>query len=97
MQATMLSTEKLAALNPTRNRLEKLHVLLDTGGELSFIDEKVAQELHQPVIDEVKLCLSTFGPNKVQKQLARKVSFDLWDVEGNQLSLSLLTHSIMTK
>ncbi|KAJ1354836.1 hypothetical protein KIN20_011898 [Parelaphostrongylus tenuis] len=96
-QSTMLPTGLLTALHPTTKRLEKIRVLLDTGAELSFIDEKLAQKLQLPIIDEMKLHLNTFGSHEIQEHVARQVALDAWDAEGNQLSLSLYTHNMLTK
>ncbi|KAJ1373267.1 hypothetical protein KIN20_035627 [Parelaphostrongylus tenuis] len=60
---------------------------MDTATELSFIDGKLAQELHLPVIDEIKLHLNTFGSDDIQEHLARKVAMNAWDAGGNQLKL----------
>ncbi|KAJ1364718.1 hypothetical protein KIN20_024867 [Parelaphostrongylus tenuis] len=45
----------------------------------------------------MKLHLNTFGSHEIQEHVARQVALDAWDAEGNQLSLSLYTHNMLTK
>ncbi|KAE9412386.1 hypothetical protein Angca_001750, partial [Angiostrongylus cantonensis] len=70
---TFLSTEELTIINPTTKQLEKVSVLIDMGAELSFIDEKLAQKVYLPTIEEIKLRLNTFGSNNAQECVSRKV------------------------
>ncbi|KAJ1357492.1 hypothetical protein KIN20_015657 [Parelaphostrongylus tenuis] len=75
-QSTMLPTRLLTALNPTTKRLEKIRVLLDAGAGLPFVNEKLTQKLHLPILDEVKLYPNTFGSHEIQEHVARQVALD---------------------
>ncbi|VDM64946.1 unnamed protein product [Angiostrongylus costaricensis] len=73
LQLTFLPTGELTIMNPTTKQLENVSVLLDTGAELSFIDENLAQKLGLPTIEEINLRLNTFGSCNVQERVSRKV------------------------
>ncbi|VDK45408.1 unnamed protein product, partial [Cylicostephanus goldi] len=97
LEETFLPTGELTVLDPKTNALRKIAVLLDTGAEISFIDSTLAQELQLPITGKTKLHLHTFGSNEVSVKDCRQVKLDVWDDEGQQCSLSLLTHDILTK
>uniref|UniRef100_A0A0K0DKF9 Peptidase A2 domain-containing protein n=1 Tax=Angiostrongylus cantonensis TaxID=6313 RepID=A0A0K0DKF9_ANGCA len=83
--------------NPTTRQLKKISVLLDTGAELSFIDEKLAEELRLLTMKETTLPPQTFGPDDIEENLSRKVPLEVRNVDVHQLSLFLFTHDAMTK
>ncbi|VDM64928.1 unnamed protein product [Angiostrongylus costaricensis] len=83
LQSTFLPTGELTIMNPTTKQLEKVSVLLDTGAELSFIDENLAQKLGLPKIEEIKLRLNTFGSCNVQERVSRKVPLQVIYVQDN--------------
>ncbi|ETN73685.1 hypothetical protein NECAME_00774 [Necator americanus] len=84
-------------MDPKSKKLRKVAVLLDTGAELSFIDNSLAEELGLPTLEETTLRLHTFSSEQIQEELCRKVPLETWDEEGNPISLQLLTHRILTK
>ncbi|KAK6728558.1 hypothetical protein RB195_005913 [Necator americanus] len=92
-----LPTGELTVMDPKSKKLRKVAVLLDTGAELSFIDNSLAEELGLPTLEETTLRLHTFGSEQIQEELCRKVPLETWDEEGNPISLQLLTHRILTK
>ncbi|VDM56147.1 unnamed protein product [Angiostrongylus costaricensis] len=65
-------------MDPATRQLEKISVLLDTGAELSFIDEKLAQELRLPSMVETKLRLHTFGSDEGKENMSSKVPLEVW-------------------
>ncbi|KAK6764840.1 hypothetical protein RB195_024965 [Necator americanus] len=94
---TFLPTGELTVMDPKSKKLRKVAVLLDTGAELSFIDNSLAEELGLPTLEETTLRLHTFGSEQIQEELCRKVPLETWDEERNPISLQLLTHRILTK
>ncbi|KAK6761274.1 hypothetical protein RB195_022365 [Necator americanus] len=94
---TFLPTGELTVMDPMSKKLKEVAVLLDTGAELSFIDNSLAEELGLPTLEETTLRLPTFGSEQIQEELCRKVPLETWDKEGNPISLQLLTHRILTK
>ncbi|KAE9415669.1 hypothetical protein Angca_000462, partial [Angiostrongylus cantonensis] len=59
-------------IDPTTKQLKNI-VLLDTGAELSLIDEKLARELRLHTIGKRKLRLHTFGSDEIKENMSRKV------------------------
>ncbi|KAE9414568.1 hypothetical protein Angca_001785, partial [Angiostrongylus cantonensis] len=94
---TFLPTGEMTVMDPTTKQLKKNSVLLDTGAELSFIDEKLAQELRLPTMEEMKLRLHTFGSHETKENISRKVLLEVWDADGHQISQFLFTHDAITK
>ncbi|XGW27806.1 hypothetical protein V3C99_007969, partial [Haemonchus contortus] len=95
--STFLPTGELTIFDPSSKSLKKVAVLLDTGAELSFIDDSLAEELGLRTIEETKLRLHTFGSNEIQEVPSRRVQLNTWDEDGQPLSLTLYTHKILTK
>ncbi|KAK6765069.1 hypothetical protein RB195_025123 [Necator americanus] len=96
-QTTFLPTGEVIVMDPNTNRLRKIAVFFDTDAEISFIDTVLAAELRLPTIKETKLRLHTFASDQVQETRSRKVPLQIWDAEGQPLSLLLFTHDILTK
>ncbi|KAK6036928.1 hypothetical protein COOONC_25567 [Cooperia oncophora] len=53
-------------LYPDTRTLQKGHVLLDTGSEMSFIDHSLARRLNLPVRQEKEILIRTFGSKQPQ-------------------------------
>ncbi|EYC23457.1 hypothetical protein Y032_0015g2655 [Ancylostoma ceylanicum] len=75
----------------------QIDVLIDTGAEISFIDNALAECLHLPVIEEKQIRLHTFGSKEIQSKKCRLVEMNIWDSEGKQHVLKLLTHDVLTQ
>lgn len=60
-----------------------------------FIDNASADELSLPVTTPTKSRLHTFGTEQVTESKSRRVVQDIWDKDGNSLSLNLFTHEIL--
>ncbi|KAK6728892.1 hypothetical protein RB195_006136 [Necator americanus] len=95
--STVLPTGELTVKNAKTKNLRKICVLLDNGAEISFIDSSLTDDLHLPTLEETKIRLHTFGSEQVQEKICRRDQLDVWDVEGQSMSLSLLTHDVLTK
>lgn len=93
---TFLPIGELTIMDPTTRRLRKVPALLDSGAECSFIDQKLADELRLPTLGNTTLRVRTFGSDCVQECNSRKVPLEIWDEEGEQCSLELLTHKSLT-
>ncbi|VDO20336.1 unnamed protein product [Heligmosomoides polygyrus] len=87
---------ELTAMDHETKSFVKIQVLLDTGAEMSFIDEALAQRLHLPVLDEREIQFHTFGSQDTRKSKGRKVYMEVWDADGTPYSLQLLTHDVLT-
>ncbi|KHJ80747.1 hypothetical protein OESDEN_19574, partial [Oesophagostomum dentatum] len=72
-------------------------VLLDTGAEISFIDDELANDLSLPTVATKKLRLHTFGSEDAKEKTCRLVQLPIWDEDGGSHVLQLLTHEILTK
>ncbi|PIO52851.1 Tas retrotransposon peptidase A16, partial [Teladorsagia circumcincta] len=94
---TFLPTGEVTVLDPNSKTLRKISVLLDTGAEISFIDSTLADELQLHSTGPVKLRLHTFGEERPKEKTCQHVVLNIWDKYGQPLSLSLLTHDILTK
>ncbi|XGW30833.1 hypothetical protein V3C99_009638, partial [Haemonchus contortus] len=88
---------ELTIVDTDTKALIKVHALLDTGAELSFIDSCLANRLHLPVQDCKEVQLATFGSQEIKKIRCNRVHIDVWDAEGNPHNLELLTHSVLTR
>ncbi|KAJ1363530.1 hypothetical protein KIN20_023416 [Parelaphostrongylus tenuis] len=75
-RSAILPTGQLILFNSQMGDLQKVHVLLDSGAELSFIDEGLAKELHSQGTEQITLCLNTFGSDRVQDHSSRKIRLD---------------------
>ncbi|KAK5979263.1 hypothetical protein GCK32_000650 [Trichostrongylus colubriformis] len=89
---TYLPTGQATVLDPASKIMRKITVLLDTGAQISFIDSTLAEELHLTTIAQVKLKISTFRSKEIKEKLCRRVMLDIWDINGEPLTLKLLTH-----
>ncbi|KAJ1360301.1 hypothetical protein KIN20_020539 [Parelaphostrongylus tenuis] len=58
--SAILPLGQMTVVNPRTGDLKRVHVLLYSGAELSFVDERLAQELALRAIEKVKLSLNTF-------------------------------------
>uniref|UniRef100_W6NR83 DUF1758 domain-containing protein n=1 Tax=Haemonchus contortus TaxID=6289 RepID=W6NR83_HAECO len=92
-----LPVGELTIVDTDTRALVKVHVLLDTGAELSFIDSSLANRLHLPVQDTKEVQLATFGSQEVKRIRCNRVHIDVWDAEGNPHNLELLTHNVLTR
>nr|CDJ94931.1 Protein of unknown function DUF1759 and Protein of unknown function DUF1758 and Retrotransposon domain containing protein [Haemonchus contortus] len=72
-----------------KNRLREAIVLLDTGSELSFICDKLADELDLPVVNNTTLTIGTFGSPKSYTRECEITTLRLCDIEGIQHELQL--------
>ncbi|XGW34144.1 hypothetical protein V3C99_018165 [Haemonchus contortus] len=93
---TFLPIGELTAMDPVTRKLRKIAVLLDSGAEFSFIDYELAQELHLPTLRMTNLRLRTFGSDRVQECMSRKVPLEIWDSNGKPHSSELLTGECLT-
>uniref|UniRef100_A0A7I4XUL5 DUF1758 domain-containing protein n=1 Tax=Haemonchus contortus TaxID=6289 RepID=A0A7I4XUL5_HAECO len=89
-----LPVGELTIVDTDTKALVKVHVLLDTGAELSFIDSCLANRLHLPVLDTKEVQLATFGSQEVKRIRCNRVHIDVWDADGNPHNLELLTHNV---
>ncbi|VDL73646.1 unnamed protein product [Nippostrongylus brasiliensis] len=94
---TFLPTGEVTVVDPNSSSLKKVHALLDTGAELSFIDSQLADELRLATVGERTLRLATFGSKEVRKAKCRKVQLPIWDAHGNPHLLQLMTHENLPK
>ncbi|KAK5976259.1 hypothetical protein GCK32_010721 [Trichostrongylus colubriformis] len=69
--------------------LREAIVLLDTGSELSFISDKLADELELPTVGNATLSISTFGSEKSVTKECEIVILQLCDIEGRRHELRL--------
>ncbi|VDO70519.1 unnamed protein product [Haemonchus placei] len=94
-----LPVGELTIVDTDTKALVKVHVLLDTGAELSFIDSCLANRLHLPVQDTKEVQLATFGSQEVKRIRCNRVHIDVWDAEEacNPHNLELLTHNVLTR
>ncbi|KIH62853.1 Tho complex subunit THP2 [Ancylostoma duodenale] len=97
MGCPYLPAGKVTIRNPNTKELMQVDVLIDTGAEISFIDNALAECLHLPVIEEKQIRLHTFGSKEIQTRKCRLVKMNIWDSEGKQHVLKLLTHDVLTQ
>ncbi|KAK6018523.1 hypothetical protein OSTOST_15885 [Ostertagia ostertagi] len=87
----------LRTLHPQTKKFVKVSVLLDTGADRSFIDERLAKKLQLPNHGVVSMKLSTFGAATAKETQCIKTCMNVWDSEGEQHKLQLYTHTILTR
>ncbi|KAJ1354178.1 hypothetical protein KIN20_018459 [Parelaphostrongylus tenuis] len=95
--SVILSLGRLTVVKLRTENLKRVHVLMDSGAELSFVDEGLVEELGLRATEKVKLSLNTFGNDTFQEHSAGKVRLDAWDQQGKKLSLSLFTHNNISR
>ncbi|KHJ91498.1 integrase core domain protein [Oesophagostomum dentatum] len=88
---------EVSLFNPTTKSNQKVQILFDTGAEISFIDEGLAQQLQLPVLAEKTVQLHTFGAAQPCQQVCQLVSMKITDKEGTMHTLNLLTHKTLTQ
>ncbi|PIO56649.1 hypothetical protein TELCIR_21951, partial [Teladorsagia circumcincta] len=84
-------------MDPSTGELRKISILFDTGAELSFIEQALANELGLQEKGKAALRLRTFGSNQVQQKDSHRVTLNIWDRDGLPLTLDLFTSDILTK
>ncbi|KAK6018866.1 zinc knuckle, partial [Ostertagia ostertagi] len=77
----------LRTLHPRTKKFVKVSVLLDTGADRSFIDERLAKKLQLP----------NHGQQPRKETQCIKTCMNVWDSEGEQHKLQLYTHTILTR
>ncbi|KAK6030544.1 zinc knuckle [Ostertagia ostertagi] len=77
-------------------KLRKVIVLLDTGSELSFIDEHLANELGLKVIEKSPLLISTFGSPKSMLKECDVTTLTIRDIEGMRHEVRLHKNDFIT-
>ncbi|KAJ1353975.1 hypothetical protein KIN20_015582 [Parelaphostrongylus tenuis] len=92
-RSAILPLGQLTVANTRTGNLKGVHVLPDSGAELSFVDERLVEELGLTTTEKVKLNLNTFSNDTVQEHGARKVRLNAWNQQGKKLSLSLFTQN----
>ncbi|EPB66843.1 integrase core domain protein [Ancylostoma ceylanicum] len=65
-----------------KGAMRDVTVLLDTGSELSFIEERLAQDLGLPVVGRTSLLISTFGSSTPTPKECDLTMIQLCDMEG---------------
>uniref|UniRef100_A0A183GEN0 DUF1758 domain-containing protein n=1 Tax=Heligmosomoides polygyrus TaxID=6339 RepID=A0A183GEN0_HELPZ len=70
--------------------------LLDTGSELSFIDEHLAQDLELSAVGRTSLLISTFGSSKPCSRECEIISLKLCDIEGVEHDVNLYKSDFIT-
>ncbi|VDL64515.1 unnamed protein product [Nippostrongylus brasiliensis] len=76
--------------------MRSVTVLLDTGSELSFVEESLAQELALPVKGNSSLNISTFGSPTPIPKICGITELTLCDIEGMQHHLQLHMNDFLT-
>ncbi|VDK45702.1 unnamed protein product, partial [Cylicostephanus goldi] len=71
-------------------------VLLDTGSELSFIEEQLAEELNLPVVGTTSLELNTFGTPATKIKTCAITRLTLMDRNGTKHSVQLYKNDYIT-
>ncbi|KAK6763883.1 hypothetical protein RB195_024279 [Necator americanus] len=94
---TFLPSGELTVMDAKTRSLRKIGVLFDTAAESSFINSSLADDLNHLTLEKTKLRLHTFGSEQVQEKICHRVQLEVWDVKGQSLSLSLLTHDVLAK
>ncbi|KAK6030328.1 Tas retrotransposon peptidase A16 [Ostertagia ostertagi] len=85
----------LRTLHPRTKKFVKVSVLLDTGADRSFIDERLAKKLQLPNHGVVSMKLSTFGAATAK---GNPMHQDMHECEQReQHKLQLYTHKILTR
>ncbi|EPB69621.1 hypothetical protein ANCCEY_11284, partial [Ancylostoma ceylanicum] len=90
---TLLLTGTATILSPGGPKQVK--VLMDTGSELSFIDEKLVNDLNLPITGSAKLRLKTFGSNTPLDKEHRIVKVTLLDKEGGAHNYEVFDSTII--
>ncbi|KAK5979541.1 hypothetical protein GCK32_011489 [Trichostrongylus colubriformis] len=84
------------AQNTARDSRERVHILLDTGADRSFISQGLAERLHLSTHETVRLRISTFGSQEPIEKQCGIANLQLWDPSGNAHCFSVtLIESIM--
>ncbi|KAK5969093.1 Tas retrotransposon peptidase A16 [Trichostrongylus colubriformis] len=94
---TILPIGEVKVVDNRKGKLRNIPVLLDTGAEISFIDNALADELQLQAVSEKTILLHTFGSKRIEKKRCRLVHVEVQDVEGKYHDLELLTHDSLTK
>ncbi|VDO98226.1 unnamed protein product [Heligmosomoides polygyrus] len=69
-------------LNPTSETMERVHVLLDTGADRSFISEDLASRLRLQTTTSVTLSINTFGSDQPIVKRCGISELQVWDAKG---------------
>uniref|UniRef100_A0A183FMF8 DUF1758 domain-containing protein n=1 Tax=Heligmosomoides polygyrus TaxID=6339 RepID=A0A183FMF8_HELPZ len=80
----------------SKGMMRSVTILLDTGSELSFIDDRLAQELGLPTVDRSSLLISTFGSNTPSAKECDIMMIKLCDIEGVQHEVRLHKNDFIT-
>ncbi|KAK6029229.1 Tas retrotransposon peptidase A16 [Ostertagia ostertagi] len=94
---TFLPIGEIQVVDNKKGNLRSVPVLLDTGAEISFIENTLAEELQLTTISQKVLLLHTFGSEKIQKKICRIVQVQVRDIEGKYHELELVTHDVLTR
>ncbi|KAK6033660.1 Tas retrotransposon peptidase A16 [Ostertagia ostertagi] len=94
---SFLLTGNLNTVHPGTQQPMKLHVLLDTGADRSFIDVDLAEELQLPKHNVVAMKLCTFGEKQPKEIRCIETDIKVWDSTGLEHNLRVYTHENFSK
>ncbi|KAK6032297.1 Tas retrotransposon peptidase A16 [Ostertagia ostertagi] len=94
---TLILAGEALVFNPRSQMLEKVHVMLDSGADRSFISEELADRLQLPEAETTVLTINTFGSTTPMKKKCGTTTVKLWDRDGNPHSYSVSRIDILTE
>ncbi|KAK6023689.1 zinc knuckle [Ostertagia ostertagi] len=87
----------LHTVHPRTRRPLRLHVLLDTGADRTFIDADLAKELELPEHNVITMKLCTFGEKHPKEIQCIDTYLQVWDSTGKEHNLRVFTHDGLTR
>ncbi|RCN37902.1 hypothetical protein ANCCAN_16184 [Ancylostoma caninum] len=81
-------------LNEKTNTLERVHLLLDTGADRSFISKDIADKLQLKDLHTLTLKISTFGSQKTMEKKCGVTTLQIYECMGraHQFSVARVEH-----
>ncbi|KAK5977692.1 hypothetical protein GCK32_009436 [Trichostrongylus colubriformis] len=83
--------------NPLSQKLEKIHVVLDSGADRSFISSALADRLQLPETEQSVLKINTFGSSSPMTKRCSTTTVKLWDRDGLPHSYTVTKIDILTE
>ncbi|KAK6030992.1 zinc knuckle, partial [Ostertagia ostertagi] len=91
-----LLTGQARVENAKTGKSQMVQILLDTGADRSFIQERLAEKLDLPVVNSIELSVHTFGAKTPRKKKYDVTTLKIWDRQNNPLDLVLCKADVIS-
>ena len=87
-EQVIMQTVLMEAMDPDKSTSESTRIMMDTGGQTTYVTEEIAKKLQLRNEDTKRISVFTFGANKPGEDVSPRVSLMFKSNEGNSVNQS---------